>query len=173
MARIERYKEIITTPCATLHCVGTYFPLDFINKLKNTFSSSELIKLLDNAGFRVTAQDINMDTLIVEKKFPWGTHTEEHTGGSTSYYKVAIAYPDTEGVKPYVAECTDIIEALGMDFAEANIFKEIWRTAAARTLGKKKRGHDEIYGAEKVLYFAQRRLKKLQRTEGPQNEVTK
>ena len=91
---------------------------------------------------------------------------QEHSGLSVNYYKVQIDYPDTEGVAPYQAECTDIIEALGMDFAEANIFKEIWRTAAARTLGKKKKGHDEIYGAEKVKYFADRRLKKLQRLKG-------
>lgn len=173
MARTEPYKEVILTPCATLHCVGVILPSDFVIKLKNTFSSAELLKLLDGAGLRVRQSDQNMDHLVVEKKTTVNTPTEEHTGGSTNYYKVGIADPATEGTEPYVAECTDIIEALGMDFAEANIFKEIWRTAAARTLGKKKRGHDELYGAEKVLYFAQRRLKKLKKAKENSNEVTK
>lgn len=87
----------------------------------------------------------------------------EHSGGSVNYYKVQVTSPDSEGVEPYQAECTDLIEALGMTFAEANIFKEIWRSAAARTLGKKKAGHDAIYGAEKIVYFAERNLRRLKR----------
>lgn len=89
----------------------------------------------------------------------------EHSGGSVNYYKVFIEHPDSEGVEPYQAECTDIIEALGMTFAEANIFKEIWRTSAARTLGKKKAGHDALYGAEKIEYYAARNMRKVKRTQ--------
>lgn len=82
----------------------------------------------------------------------------EHTGGSVTYYQCQITSPTTEGRSSYTAECNDIIEALDMTSAEANIFKEIWRSAAARTLGKKKHGHDAVYGAEKVLFFATRNL---------------
>jgi hypothetical protein len=81
----------------------------------------------------------------------------ENSGGSCDYYKVPITKPTT-GRKKYVAECNDVIEALDMTYAEANMFKEIWRSAAARTLGKLKAGHNEVRGAEKVVFFANRNL---------------
>lgn len=81
----------------------------------------------------------------------------EKTGGSVSYYTVKIAKPTTEGRQPYEAECNDIIEALGMNYAEGNAFKAIWRRAAARTLGKTKAGYDDgLYDAEKVEFFGRR-----------------
>lgn len=87
----------------------------------------------------------------------------EDSGGSCDYYKVFIENPTTasnwdEGTEnpQYWAECNDIIEALDMTYAEANMFKEIWRSAAARTLGKLKAGHSEVRGAEKIIFFAQR-----------------
>lgn len=84
--------------------------------------------------------------------------TEEYTGGSSDYYQVEITNPTTEGRESYIAECNDIIEALGMNFAEGNIFKAIWRRAAHRTLGKKKAGskEDGLYDAEKVVFFGER-----------------
>lgn len=83
--------------------------------------------------------------------------TGEYTGGSTSYYTVHISDPTTPGREPYVAECNDIIEALGMNYAEGNAFKAIWRRAAARTLGKRKAGYkDGLYDAEKVVFFGER-----------------
>lgn len=79
----------------------------------------------------------------------------EYTGGSVSYYKVRVGSP-TSGGEPYDAECNDIIEALGMSFAEGNAFKAIWRLCAARQ-GLSKRGYDEgVYDAEKVVFFGQR-----------------
>lgn len=80
----------------------------------------------------------------------------ENSGGSCDYYRVLIEYPTTEDQEKYIAECNDVIEALDMTYAEANMFKEIWRTAAARTLGKLKEGHDVIRGADKVEFFAVR-----------------
>jgi hypothetical protein len=47
----------------------------------------------------------------------------EYTGGSVSYYSVEIENPTSEGVEPYTAECNDIIEALGMNYADGNAFK--------------------------------------------------
>lgn len=90
-----------------------------------------------------------------------GRHVEqpepaEYTGGSVSYYKVQVVAPLSGGA-PYVAECNDIIEALGMTYAEGNAFKAIWRLCAARTLGVKKRGYtDGLYDAEKVAFFGAR-----------------
>ena len=76
------------------------------------------------------------------------------TGGSSDYYKVRVERP-TSGGAPYVAECNDIIEALGMNFAEGNAFKAIWRMAAARQ-GNGKPGNTALYDAEKVVFFGQR-----------------
>ena len=80
----------------------------------------------------------------------------EHSGGSVDYYKVSINNPTSTGVKPYIAECNDIIEALGMNYAEGNVFKALWRACAERTLGKKKQGNDAVYDAEKMIFFSQR-----------------
>lgn len=79
----------------------------------------------------------------------------EDSGGSCNYYKVLIENPTT-AEEPYTSECNDVIEALDMTYAEANMFKEIWRSAAARTLGKLKAGHNEVRGAEKIEFFAKR-----------------
>lgn len=80
----------------------------------------------------------------------------EYTGKSVSYYQVEITNPTTPGRSPYTAECNDIIEALGMSFAEGNAFKAIWRMCAARS-GKSKRGYtDSLYDAEKVVFFGER-----------------
>lgn len=92
----------------------------------------------------------------------------EYTGGSVSYYQVTIANPTTQPA-PYTAECNDIIEALGMSYAEGNAFKAIWRACAARTLGKAKRGYtDALYDAEKVVFFGERMvaMAKAKKTDG-------
>lgn len=79
-----------------------------------------------------------------------------YTGGSVDYYKVPITNP-TSGKVPYLAECNDIIEALGMNYAEGNAFKALWRKAAAKTLGIQKKGYDAgLYDAEKVVFFGSR-----------------
>lgn len=82
----------------------------------------------------------------------------ETSGGSCDYYRVTIDNPTTEAQEKYTAECNDVIEALNMTYAEANMFKEIWRSASARTLGKKKAGHTSLRGAEKIEFFAKRNL---------------
>ena len=80
------------------------------------------------------------------------------TGKDVNYYIVDI--PEPKRLSPYTAECEDIIEALGMTFAEGNAFKAIWRSCAARTLGLLKPGHDSegIYDAEKVAYYGGRMI---------------
>ena len=77
-----------------------------------------------------------------------------YTGGSASYYSLEIKNP-MKG-DPITVECNDVIEALGMNFAEGNAFKALWRRAAAR-MGKLKRGYDGgLYDAEKVEFFGAR-----------------
>lgn len=81
---------------------------------------------------------------------------QEYTGGSVSYYRVSIIDP-TSGGPTYTAECNDIIEALGMNYAEGNAFKAIWRRCAAKNLGLGKAGYkDGKYDAEKVVFFGSR-----------------
>ena len=82
---------------------------------------------------------------------------EEYTGKSVDYYKVKVDNPTTEGNTPYLAECNDLIEALGMNYAEGNAFKAIWRKCAARKFGVKKKGYDNgLYDSEKVVFFGER-----------------
>ena len=77
------------------------------------------------------------------------------TGGRVNYYLVYVTHPQREDQPAYQAECEDIIEALELNPDEANIFKEIWRSANARK-GNGKPGNTPLRGAEKILHYAQR-----------------
>ncbi len=80
------------------------------------------------------------------------------TGGKLSgghYYRVEVPDPISPEVKPYVAECADIIEALGMTFNEGEAFKALWRLAAARQ-GRGKPGNQPQYDADKVAHYGER-----------------
>ena len=83
---------------------------------------------------------------------------EEFTGKDVNYYLVEVKEP--KRLAPYTAECEDIIEALCMTFAEGCEFKALWRSCAARTLSKHKKGQDKdgVYDAEKQVYYANRTL---------------
>lgn len=83
---------------------------------------------------------------------------KEFSGHDVNYYLVPVPAP--KRLEPYTAECEDIIEALGMTFAEGCAFKAIWRSCAARTLGLAKKGQDEagVYDAQKVQYYGGRML---------------
>ena len=87
----------------------------------------------------------------------------EHTGGSSSYYTVRIEHPQDEDAVEYNAECIDIMKALNMTVDEVNAFKAIWRTAAARTLKLEKKGNNNLYDAEKVLFAAQNMIRDYKR----------
>lgn len=81
----------------------------------------------------------------------------EYTGGSVGYYRVKISSPTAPDLPSYTAECNDIIEALGMDFAEGNVFKAVWRRCAARNKHLTKKGYtDGVYDAEKIVFFGER-----------------
>jgi hypothetical protein len=109
-------------------------------------------------GFKVISTG-EIDVQEVSREAGWNVGIEfqgpEYTGGSVSYYRVSVAKPTTIK-EPYDAECNDIIEALGMNYAEGNAFKAIWRRCAARQ-GKAKAGYkDGLYDAEKVVFFGGR-----------------
>lgn len=79
---------------------------------------------------------------------------KELTGGSSDYYRVLVERP-TSGGPAYMAECNDCIEALDLNFAEGNVFKAIWRMAAARQANGKA-GTTAKYDSEKVVFFGER-----------------
>lgn len=99
--------------------------------------------------FEVLQEDYRAEHLL--------NHQEEYTGASVSYYKLTITERIDPETEPCEIECQEVIEALGMDFAEGNAFKAIWRKCAARKFGKAKKGYDNgLYDAEKVVFFGQR-----------------
>ena len=75
--------------------------------------------------------------------------TEEHTGGSSSYYDLKVGES--------VIKCLDIIEGLDMSYNEGNILKALWRIAAAKQ-GKTKKGNNTHYDSEKIVFFGERLL---------------
>lgn len=87
--------------------------------------------------------------------------TKQLTGGLVSYYLAQIQHPQRGG-EPYMAECEDIIEELQMTPDEANIFKAIWRSAAARK-GNGKPDHKALYDAEKVVHYGGRLVRRYKR----------
>lgn len=124
------------------------------------FSTSDVYQPVLRAwvGYAITTEMVIVDFReknVEGREVPENTKSPENSGLSCNYYVVDVKQPTSLG-KQYTAECNDIIEALGMNAQEANIFKEIWRTSAARTLGKEKAGHNAKRGAEKVAFFGLR-----------------
>lgn len=103
---------------------------------------------------------------FIKQNGQWSEYElEEYTGGSSSYYTIHVKNPTTGGRPPYDAECNDIIEALGMNYAEGNAFKALWRRAAARK-GMRKKGYDNgLYDAEKVEFFGKRLIEQSKESE--------
>ena len=89
----------------------------------------------------------------------------QKTGGSVDYYKCHVADPIDPNAKPYTAESIDIIEALGMTFAEGEAFKAIWRTCTGRMGGAVKADNKALYNAEKVEFFGARMVRAAKRSE--------
>ena len=70
-------------------------------------------------------------------------------GWSTSYYELP----------PGAKELQDLIEYKGMNFSVGNIFKATYR------LGDKP-GQDELYDLNKIVWFALREIKRIEREYG-------
>jgi len=85
-------------------------------------------------------------------------NTNINSGLNGSYYEVLIKHPTKPDKEPYLAECNDITEALNMTPHEYNIFKSVWRKAAAR-MGNGKTDSKALYDAQKCLFAAQRMVK--------------
>lgn len=88
----------------------------------------------------------------------------QKTGGSVDYYKCHVADPISGG-QAYTSESIDIIEALGMTFAEGEAFKAIWRTCTGRMGGAVKADNKALYNAEKVEFFGARMVRAAKRSE--------
>ena len=86
------------------------------------------------------------------------------SGSLNNYYLARVDHPQRDDQQPYTAECEDLIEVLELTFDEANIFKEIWRSANARK-GNGKPGHHALYGAEKIAHYAGRILRRAKGAE--------
>jgi hypothetical protein len=80
----------------------------------------------------------------------------EFSGNDVNYYLLEIK--DPKRLAPYTAECEDIIEALGMTFAEGNVLKALWRSCNMRVHGHGKRGQDAAgaYDGDKIAYYGKR-----------------
>lgn len=87
-----------------------------------------------------------------------GMALPKNSGAHATYYCTTIHRPKSGGAA-YMAECQDIIEALGMDFNEGNAFKALWRRAAARLGNVKKGNEDPLYDAQKIQFYGTRILK--------------
>ncbi len=82
-----------------------------------------------------------VDTDIQEDFWP---EEKEHSGGSNDIYKI----PED------VNDVLDIIEFLGLNFAEGNILKAIYRIGRKPNTSKK-------YDLEKIKFFAERELGRI------------
>lgn len=93
--------------------------------------------------------------------------TKENSGLTCSYYEIFVEkhHMFEDEKDPYMAECGEIANALHLTPVEANIFKEVWRTATHR-LGKVKEGNTKVRGAEKILFFAKYNHKRVSHDEG-------
>lgn len=97
---------------------------------------------------------------------PEQNDSQRLSGGLVDYYLVRVEYPQRDNQPPYTAECEDLIEALALTPDEANIFKELWRSARSRQ-NQGKPGHTPLYGSEKILHYAQRLYRRARRQHTP------
>lgn len=81
------------------------------------------------------------------------------SGLDNDYWVVEIKHPRRLGA-PYKVEAEDLIEAMGMPFAEATVFKSLWRLMQLRA-GRGKPGSTEKYEGEKMVYYSGRTLAKI------------
>tara|TARA_R110000851_G_scaffold325795_1_gene493961 strand:+ start:220 stop:636 length:417 start_codon:yes stop_codon:yes gene_type:complete len=105
---------------------------------------------------RIENESFSIDSLFPKtSQVDVPTKESESSGGSCSYYEAEVYSPALDQTQ--TVECKDVMHALGLTHAEINIFKEVWRSAAARK-GKQKKGHTQVRGAEKIKFFADENL---------------
>lgn len=87
----------------------------------------------------------------------------ELTGGAVSYYSTAIPRELVDEYESHVViDAESVINSLQLNWSEANIMKELFRTANGRK-GKGKKNHTELYGAEKIQYYGTKNLANIKR----------
>ena len=122
------------------------------------------VSLNVGSGYLYFDNDDGMKVKVVASNF---APVEEAplTGGSSSYYDVVLDVLDEDMDRyiPVKVSCIELIETLNLDWNEANMFKAIWRSAAARQ-GNGKRDHKELYDAEKIVFYGERKLNRIRKT---------
>lgn len=82
----------------------------------------------------------------------------EDSGGHCEYYHCEVAHPQNPNqTVPYIANCEDIIQSLGLTFDEGCEFKSIWRRGRGRQ-GFKKAESTAVRDATKAVHYAKRVL---------------
>lgn len=74
-----------------------------------------------------------------------GLEKHKSDGGSTDYYNIPEGIKDLQG----------LIEYKNMNFSVGNIFKACYR------MGRKE-GNDDSYDLRKIIFFAERELKRIE-----------
>jgi len=82
-----------------------------------------------------------------------GTVLQTSSGKDNDYWVAEITQP--KRLKPYSAECEDLIEHFQMTFQEGEAFKALWRKGQMR-IGNGKPGDSHLRNAEKVGHFGGR-----------------
>lgn len=82
----------------------------------------------------------------------------EDSGSHCEYYHCPVDRPQNPNQKvPYIANCEDIIQALGLTFDEGCEFKSLWRRGRARQ-GFLKAETTAVRDAAKAVHYAKRVL---------------
>lgn len=136
-------------PTGTCKSIGCDNPVDMM-------TAADFCPLCESGsgGTPAISEQYTVRTMEARRLSPLGGKPKgESSGGDNDYWMREITHP--KRLEPYVAECEDIIESLGMTFQEGEAFKAIWRKAALR-LGFGKPGDSDKRNAEKIAHFGQR-----------------
>lgn len=94
----------------------------------------------------------------------------ENSASHCEYYHAPVTHPSNPGQsEPYVANCEDIIQALGLTFDEGCEFKSIWRRGRGRQ-GFVKAESTALRDAQKAVHYAGRVLA-LELRKPPQDRI--
>lgn len=92
----------------------------------------------------------------------------EDSGSYCEYYQCPVTHPQNPNqAAPYIANCEDIIQALGLTFDEGCEFKSIWRRGRGRQ-GFVKAESTPLRDAVKAVHYAMRIMHLEQRREDAQ-----
>lgn len=90
---------------------------------------------------------------------PWSGPVVENQATQCRYYECEVDHPQNplQGGVAYIANCEDIIQALGLTFDEGCEFKSLWRRGRGRK-GFVKAESTPVRDATKAVHYAQRVL---------------